>query len=71
MVTLSKGKVAGIQACANDQGVISAAAMDQRGSLRKAIEKAKGAAISDADLTEFKSIGTRVLRPRHRRAPGV
>ncbi|MBC8075440.1 MAG: tagatose 1,6-diphosphate aldolase [Chloroflexales bacterium] len=61
MVTLSKGKVAGIQACANERGVIAAAAMDQRGSLRKAIEKAKGAAISDADLTEFKSVGTKIL----------
>jgi tagatose 1,6-diphosphate aldolase len=61
MVTLSKGKVAGIQACADERGVIAAAAMDQRGSLRKAIEKAKGAAISDAELTEFKSVGTRIL----------
>lgn len=61
MVTLSKGKVAGIQACADERGVIAAAAMDQRGSLRKAIEKAKGAAISDADLTEFKSVGTKIL----------
>lgn len=61
MVTLSKGKVAGIEACADERGVIAAAAMDQRGSLRKAIEKAKGAAISDAELTEFKTIGTKIL----------
>ncbi len=42
MVTMSRGKFAGINACANSNGVIAAAAMDQRGSLRKAIAKARG-----------------------------
>ena len=41
-VTMSKGKFEGINACANERGVIAAAAMDQRGSLKKAIAKARG-----------------------------
>lgn len=60
-VQITKGKFAGIQACANDNGVIAAAAMDQRGSLQKAIAKARGSAASDADLTAFKTAVTKVL----------
>ena len=60
-VQITKGKFAGIQACANDQGVIAAAAMDQRGSLKKAIAKARGADAQDADLTAFKTVVTKVL----------
>jgi len=33
-VRISKGKFDGINACADDNGVIAAAAMDQRGSLQ-------------------------------------
>ncbi|MEI6179910.1 MAG: tagatose 1,6-diphosphate aldolase [Chloroflexales bacterium] len=58
---ITRGKFAGIQACANDQGVIAAAAMDQRGSLKKAIAKARGADAQDADLTAFKTVVTKVL----------
>jgi tagatose 1,6-diphosphate aldolase len=60
-VRISKGKFDGIQACADDNGVIAAAAMDQRGSLKKAIAKAHGSDVGDEALTEFKSIVTRVL----------
>ncbi len=60
-VQITRGKFAGIQACANDQGVIAAAAMDQRGSLKKAIAKARGADAQDADLTAFKTVVTKVL----------
>lgn len=60
-VQMSKGKFAGIQACADEHGVIAAAAMDQRGSLKKAIAKARGADASDADLTAFKTAVTKVL----------
>ncbi|NTU84008.1 MAG: tagatose 1,6-diphosphate aldolase [Chloroflexales bacterium] len=60
-VQITKGKFAGIQACADDNGVIAAAAMDQRGSLKKAIAKARGADASDADLTAFKTAVTKVL----------
>jgi len=60
-VQMSKGKFTHLQACADKKGVIAAAAMDQRGSLKKSIEKARGQAISDQDLTDFKSMVTRVL----------
>jgi tagatose 1,6-diphosphate aldolase len=49
-----KGKIAGIDACANKNGVIAAAAMDQRGSLQKAIAKARGAPATPEDLSQFK-----------------
>ncbi len=62
-VRMTRGKLAGIQAVADERGVIAAAAMDQRGSLRKALAKAKGREVSDAELTEFKVIGTRLLTP--------
>jgi tagatose 1,6-diphosphate aldolase len=63
MIVMSKGKFAGISACANEEGVIAAAAMDQRGSLRKAIAKARGegGTASAEDLEVFKTAVTRVL----------
>jgi tagatose 1,6-diphosphate aldolase len=60
-VQISKGKLAGIEACADGNGVIAATAMDQRGSLKKAISKARGSDVDNAALTEFKSAVTRVL----------
>ncbi len=60
-VRISKGKFDGIQACASEKGIIAAAAMDQRGSLKKAIAKARGAEVDDTALTEFKTSVTRVL----------
>jgi tagatose 1,6-diphosphate aldolase len=60
-IQFSKGKFDNIQACANDKGIIAAAAMDQRGSLRNTIEKLRGQAITDADLTDFKKRVTKVL----------
>jgi len=60
-VKLGKGKVAGINSCANDGGVIAAAAMDQRGSLEKAIAKARGSAATPEDLVSFKKAVTSVL----------
>src|SRR3989304_2211265 len=62
-VRMTRGKFNGIQAVADDRGIIAAAAMDQRGSLKKAIAKAKGTAPSDAERTEFKVLGTRLLTP--------
>src|SRR5690349_10569335 len=60
---ITKGKVNGITACANDAGIINAAAMDQRGSLKKSIGKAMGRDASNADLTDFKICVTKVLTP--------
>ncbi len=58
---LTPGKLAGLKAVSNDRGVIAAAAMDQRGSLRKALAKEKGGEVSDAMMEEFKSLVTEVL----------
>jgi tagatose 1,6-diphosphate aldolase len=60
-VKMSKGKFDNIQACADDKGVIAAAAMDQRGSLKKSIEGKRGAPVSNEDLTDFKKRVTKVL----------
>ncbi len=60
---LTKGKIAGINAVADQNGVIAAIAIDQRGSLQKAIAKAKGSPASDADLSEFKVCVSDILTP--------
>jgi tagatose 1,6-diphosphate aldolase len=62
-VQLTKGKFKGIEACADQNGVIAAAAMDQRGSLKKAIAKARGenGQANDQDMATFKAIVTKVL----------
>src|SRR6187399_2671809 len=62
-VTISEGKLAGMKAVADQRGVIAAAAMDQRGSLKKALAKERGADVGDRDLEEFKSLVTEVLTP--------
>lgn len=60
---ITTGKFDGINALADARGVIAAAAMDQRGSLKKMIATARGdgAETTDEDLTAFKSAVTRVL----------
>ncbi len=60
---LTPGKLAGMKAVSNNRGVIAAAAMDQRGSLQKALAKEKGADIPPSMMEEFKSIVTEVLTP--------
>ena len=62
-VRITKGKFEGLQAVADENGVIAALAIDQRGSLQKAIAKAKGSPASDADLREFKTLVSEVLTP--------
>ena len=58
---ISAGKLAGMKAVSNERGVIAAAAMDQRGSLKKALAKEKGGDIGDQDMEEFKIHVTEVL----------
>jgi tagatose 1,6-diphosphate aldolase len=60
-VKISAGKLAGMKAVSDTRGVIAAAAMDQRGSLQKALAKERGGAVGDKDLEEFKIIVTEVL----------
>src|SRR5256885_14676771 len=60
---LTPGKLAGLKRVSNDRGVIAAAAMDQRGSLQKALAKEKGGEVNDAMMEEFKSLVTEVLTP--------
>jgi len=62
-VRISRGKFEKLMALSDERGIIAAAAMDQRGSLKKAISKAKGSDIGDAELAEFKAIVTEVLTP--------
>ena len=55
------GKLAGLKAVSDARGVIAAAAMDQRGSLKKSLGAARGADANDHDLEVFKTLVTRVL----------
>ena len=60
---LTPGKLAGLRRVSTDRGIIAAAAMDQRGSLQKALAKEKGGTITDAMIEEFKTLVTEVLTP--------
>jgi tagatose 1,6-diphosphate aldolase len=52
-----------MKAVSNERGVIAAAAMDQRGSLQKALAKEKGGDVGDREIEEFKTLVTEVLTP--------
>lgn len=65
-MSISEGKLRHLKALSNAHGVIAAAAMDQRGSLKKSIAKEKG--VDQKDITydmmsEFKQAVVRVLTP--------
>lgn len=61
-MVLTEGKLAGLKAISNSQGVVAALALDQRGILRKAIAKAmEQPDIPEAAVVEFKKIVTEVL----------
>lgn len=60
---ITSGKLAGMKAVSTQRGTIAAAAMDQRGSLKKALAKEKGGEVSDAMMREFKAAVTEVLTP--------
>ena len=63
---LSEGKRKGLEKVSDSRGVIAAAAMDQRGSLRSAIAKDKGIdkkAVTQEMMEEFKVVVSRVLTP--------
>jgi tagatose 1,6-diphosphate aldolase len=65
-MALSPGKLKHLKALSNKDGIIAAAAMDQRGSLQKSLASAKGIdqkAVTPEMMAEFKTIVTRVLTP--------
>ncbi len=66
MHQLTPGKKNHIEKLANQKGIIAAAAMDQRGSLKKAIAKEKGCdpkEISHEMMAEFKTAVSMILTP--------
>src|SRR6202795_1475227 len=65
-MALSAGKLKYLKALSNKDGIIAAAAMDQRGSLQKSLAAAKG--VDQKDITwdmmsEFKTAVTKILTP--------
>jgi tagatose 1,6-diphosphate aldolase len=65
-MSLSPGKLKHMKALSNKDGIIAAAAMDQRGSLAKSIASAKGVdakAVTPEMMSEFKTAVVRVLTP--------
>ena len=63
---LSAGKLKRMKALSNERGVIAAAAMDQRGSLQKALATSRGVDVKDitpAIMSEFKVAVSRALTP--------
>ncbi len=66
MVSMAALKLERMKRLSNDRGIIAAAAMDQRGSLKKAIGQAKGIdkdAVTDSMMEEFKVAVSKVLTP--------
>src|SRR4051812_17954131 len=65
-MSLTVGKQQHMKALSNSAGVIAAAAMDQRGSLKKSIAAAKGVTqdqVTDQMMEEFKVAVSRILTP--------
>jgi tagatose 1,6-diphosphate aldolase len=63
---LSEGKLKRMKALANPRGIIAAAAMDQRGSLQKALAAGRGVDVKDITpemMSEFKVAVSKVLTP--------
>jgi len=65
-MSLSPGKLKHLKALSNKDGIIAAAAMDQRGSLQKSLASAKGVdpkAITWDMMSEFKTAVVKILTP--------
>lgn len=66
MPALTPGKLKNLEKLSTKKGYIAAAAMDQRGSLRKSIAKEKGlepSQVTHETMAEFKTAVTKVLSP--------
>jgi tagatose 1,6-diphosphate aldolase len=65
-MSLTPGKLKHMKALSNSAGIIAAAAMDQRGSLKKGIAAAQGTPqdqVTDHQMEEFKVAVSRILTP--------
>ena len=65
-MSLSAGKLKHMKALSNKEGIIAAAAMDQRGSLQKSIASAKGVdpkSVTPQMMSEFKVAVSKILTP--------
>src|SRR5258706_6266360 len=65
-MSISPGKLQHMKALSNQDGIIAAAAMDQRGSLQKSLAAAKGVGPKEITwdmMSEFKTAVTRILTP--------
>jgi tagatose 1,6-diphosphate aldolase len=62
-VALTAGKIKGMERLSDDRSVIAAAAMDQRGSLKKALAAASNGDVGDEQLVQFKELVSEVLTP--------
>src|SRR5436190_13619748 len=65
-MALSAGKTKYMKKLSNKDGIIAAAAMDQRGSLQKSLASAKGVDAKQITwdmMSEFKTAVTRILTP--------
>lgn len=62
-IQMTRGKFEGINAVADQNGVIAALAIDQRGSLQKAIAKATAEPVGAAEMAEFKCQVSELLTP--------
>lgn len=60
---LSAGKARCLTALSNEQGILTALAMDQRGSLRKTINNLLGRDMRDDELSAFKTVVSKALTP--------
>ena len=64
-VKITRGKFEGMNACANERGIIAALAVDHRGNLMQAIAESRGPGgrATSADMLAFKTAVTNVLTP--------
>lgn len=62
-MTLTEGKIKGLEALSDPRGVFADLAMDQRGSLRKALQAGGLQAVTDRDMEQFKLDVAEVLTP--------
>lgn len=63
LVRLSKGKYEALNKLSNEDGIIAALAIDQRGSLRKMIGAAQGREATEQELSDFKTLVSQTLTP--------